>query len=110
MCARAWLPDGLQRAIAGGGGQAFSLKTAQTAIDALRRKYDSVHGGFSDEPKFPTPVVLYLLMRYYALLHRLPKTASELDALSLNELHAELAAHQYGRRGEVCARRRGDST
>jgi hypothetical protein len=37
---------------------------AEAAYEELQSRYDSVNGGFSDQPKFPTPHNLLFLLRY----------------------------------------------
>jgi uncharacterized protein len=40
-----------------------------SAFHYFRRTYDTAHGGFGDAPKFPRPVALNLLLRYYHRTH-----------------------------------------
>jgi uncharacterized protein YyaL (SSP411 family) len=39
--------------------------TLDSAFQYFRRIFDSAHGGFGDAPKFPRPVALNFLLRYY---------------------------------------------
>ncbi len=45
--------------------RALDRSVLDTAYQYFRRTYDSAHGGFGDAPKFPRPVVLDFLFRYY---------------------------------------------
>jgi len=40
--------------------------TLEAGFYAFRRSFDSRHGGFGEAPKFPRPVALNFLLRYYA--------------------------------------------
>lgn len=40
---------------------------AEQTFQALEKRYDSEHGGFSSEPKFPSPHNLLFLLNYYKL-------------------------------------------
>jgi uncharacterized protein len=57
-----------QSAVAAGPGSA--LRPDQDTLDAgfyvFRRSFDASYGGFGDAPKFPRPVALNFLLRYYA--------------------------------------------
>ncbi|HLY19660.1 MAG TPA: thioredoxin domain-containing protein [Bryobacteraceae bacterium] len=54
----------------GPAGAGSSLRADQGALDSafyfFRRSFDPRYAGFGDAPKFPRPVVLNLLLRYYA--------------------------------------------
>src|SRR5579872_393025 len=45
--------------------RALDRSVLDAAFQYFRRTYDSAHGGFGDAPKFPRPVVLNFLFRYY---------------------------------------------
>jgi uncharacterized protein YyaL (SSP411 family) len=51
-------------------GPGSSLRLDREALDSgffqFRRSFDSRYGGFGEAPKFPRPVVLNFLLRYYA--------------------------------------------
>ena len=54
------------------------------AYFALRRDFDSINGGFGQAPKFPQPMVLEFLLRYY---HRTgDKDALEMATLTLEKM------------------------
>ena len=55
----------LQKATAGAAGDALDAKTLDLAADQLGSRFDSVNGGFSRAPKFPTPHNLLFLLRYW---------------------------------------------
>jgi uncharacterized protein YyaL (SSP411 family) len=48
-----------------GPGDDFDKKIFQHAFDELLNRYDSVNGGFSKAPKFPTPHIINFLLRYW---------------------------------------------
>jgi hypothetical protein len=66
----------------------------------FRRTFDSEHGGFGDAPKFPRPVVLNFLLRYYARSRRqesLDMTLDTLRAMANGGMHDQLGGgfHRY---------------
>ena len=48
-----------------GRGVALDQSVLDSAYQYFRRTFDAKHGGFGDAPKFPRPVVLNFLFRYY---------------------------------------------
>ncbi len=46
------------------GGTAFDREVLGTAVERLRRDFDSEHGGFGTSPKFPPSMVLEFLIRH----------------------------------------------
>jgi uncharacterized protein YyaL (SSP411 family) len=59
----------------------------------LQAQYDKVNGGFSDKPKFPQPVVLNFLLRYYARTGQqspLDMTLHTLRTMAQSGLHDHL--------------------
>ncbi len=48
-----------------GEGGELSEKLIANAVEHFRRSFDSKHGGFGDAPKFPAPMALQLLLRYW---------------------------------------------
>ena len=66
----------------------------------LARSFDRVNGGFGGAPKFPRPVVLTFLMRYYARTRAqdaLDMTRATLSAMARGGLHDPLRGgfHRY---------------
>ncbi len=76
----------------------------QTVLDSafqqFRRMFDSSHGGFGGAPKFPRPVVLNFLLRYYARSRSqeaLDMTLETLRAMANGGMHDQLGGgfHRY---------------
>ena len=42
-------------------------KMANTAFEQYKRAFDSMHGGFGNAPKFPSPHIFFFLLRYWKL-------------------------------------------
>ena len=59
----------------------IDMKILETAYEQFSRSYDAQEGGFSNAPKFPRPVTLNFLSRFYA---RDPSSASGKRALEMN--------------------------
>src|SRR5438874_957096 len=59
----------------------IDMKILETAYEQISRSYDAQEGGFSNAPKFPRPVTLNFLSRFYA---RDPSSASGKRALEMN--------------------------
>jgi uncharacterized protein YyaL (SSP411 family) len=59
----------------------IDIKILETAYEQFSRSYDAQEGGFSNAPKFPRPVTLNFLSRFYA---RDPSSASGKRALEMN--------------------------
>ncbi len=60
-------------------------------FDQFRTSYDTVHGGFSMAPKFPRPVALNFLFRYFARLQAgtpAPPEATKAREMALHTLRA----------------------
>jgi uncharacterized protein len=85
-----------------------SAKTAQqpdrelfaAAFWQFRRMFDARWGGFGGAPKFPRPVVLNYLLRYYAAEHNaeaLEMAAHTLRAMAAGGMHDQLGGgfHRY---------------
>ncbi len=61
--------------------------------DSLGRSFDRVNGGFEAAPKFPRPVVLTFLMRYYQRSRKkdaLDMTRATLGAMARGGIHDQL--------------------
>jgi uncharacterized protein len=48
------------------GTQNLTAKTIDETYAGLQKQYDKVNGGFGDKPKYPQPVIINFLLRYYA--------------------------------------------
>jgi uncharacterized protein len=48
-----------------GQGEELGEQELHTAFNQLKDRFDELHGGFSDAPKFPTPHNLSFLLRYW---------------------------------------------
>jgi uncharacterized protein YyaL (SSP411 family) len=59
----------------------IDIKILETAYEQFAQSYDAQEGGFSNAPKFPRPVTLNFLSRFYA---RDPSSASAKRALEMN--------------------------
>jgi uncharacterized protein YyaL (SSP411 family) len=59
----------------------IDIKILETAYEQFSRGYDAQEGGFGNAPKFPRPVTLNFLSRFYA---RDPSSASGKRALEMN--------------------------
>jgi uncharacterized protein len=59
----------------------IDIKILETAYEQFAQSYDAQEGGFSNAPKFPRPVTLNFLSRFYA---RDPSSASGKRALEMN--------------------------
>jgi hypothetical protein len=59
----------------------IDIKILETAYEQFVQSYDPQEGGFSNAPKFPRPVTLNFLSRFYA---RDPSSASGKRALEMN--------------------------
>ncbi len=71
-----------------------------SAFQYFRRIFDSTHGGFGDAPKFPRPVVLNFLLRYFVRTNRkeaLDMTLDTLRAMAYGGMHDQLGGgfHRY---------------
>ncbi len=71
-----------------------------SAYNYYRRTFDSTHGGFGDAPKFPRPVSLNFLLRYYAHTRNeeaLDMTLKTLRAMAEGGMNDQLGGgfHRY---------------
>jgi hypothetical protein len=68
----------------GGAASALNPDALAACYSALRNRFDATHGGFGGAPKFPRPVVLNVLFRYY---HRTgDEAARNMALLTLREM------------------------
>ena len=69
-------------------GPGSALRPDKDTLDAgfyvFRRSFDSRHGGFGEAPKFPRPVALNFLLRYYARTKS--QEALDMAAATLREM------------------------
>ncbi|MEN8614266.1 thioredoxin domain-containing protein [Dehalogenimonas sp. THU2] len=59
------LVTALSEAVPAGGGTELSADIMERAYGALQRDFDKSNGGFGGAPKFPQPLVLDFLLRYF---------------------------------------------
>ncbi len=83
----------------GGGGQ-FQPAVLDTTYEHLKQDYDGTNGGFGYEPKFPTPVNLEFLLRYWARSgnkNALDMTLRTLRAMAAGGVHDHIGGgfHRY---------------
>jgi uncharacterized protein YyaL (SSP411 family) len=90
------------RYLANSASDAVSLdkQLFAAAYSSFRRSFDSLHGGFGGAPKFPRPVVLNYLLRYYVLERdeeALDMVAATLTAMASGGMHDQLGGgfHRY---------------
>ena len=57
--------ENLAKAQSSQAGGDLNASHLDRCFDALSQAYDSEHGGFGQQPKFPTPHSLSFLLRYY---------------------------------------------
>jgi len=88
----------------GGGAPTAAATLGQPVLDRtyqqIKTSYDAAQGGFGSAPKFPRPVVLNFLVRYYARTGdkaALDMTLHTLRAMALGGMHDHLGGgfHRY---------------
>ncbi|MFO7525010.1 MAG: thioredoxin domain-containing protein [Ignavibacteriaceae bacterium] len=57
--------DALKKSAASTEKAALSSEVFDRAFESYKQRFDSVHGGFGNAPKFPSPHNLMFLLRYY---------------------------------------------
>jgi len=67
-------------------GAAPGIPAQREAYAELKSRFDSVHGGFGDAPKFPSPHILSFLLRYYRRFQ--DETALKMVTLTLEAMRA----------------------
>ena len=82
------------------GAGALDKNLLDTTFQYFRRTFDMKHGGFGDAPKFPRPVVLNFLLRYYVRSRReeaLDMPLATLRAMAQGGMHDQLGGgfHRY---------------
>jgi uncharacterized protein len=83
-----------------GGGTTPQQSALDEAYRQIKASYDPTYGGFGDAPKFPRPVVLNFLLRYYARTGEqdaLQMTLHTLRAMAAGGMHDALGGgfHRY---------------
>jgi uncharacterized protein YyaL (SSP411 family) len=78
----------------------INAATLRYAYEQIKSSYDPVYGGFGGGPKFPRPVVLNFLLRYYARTgegQALHMTLHALRAMARGGIHDHLGGgfHRY---------------
>jgi len=66
LASGAQVTEQMQAALAATRPQVVDTSVFYQAFKALQRNYDRRQGGFGGAPKFPRPVILAFLLRYYA--------------------------------------------
>ena len=72
-----------------GEGEGLEVELLEEAFQHFRRKYDSINGGFSVAPKFPTPVILSFLLR----LGQWPQTVKDVVGETECQHASNMAVH-----------------
>jgi uncharacterized protein YyaL (SSP411 family) len=66
------------------GSQPLTVDIPKQAYSAIRQNFDGVNSGFGQAPKFPQPMVLEFLLRYYLNTHE--KDALEMVTSTLEKM------------------------
>jgi uncharacterized protein YyaL (SSP411 family) len=90
----------LQAESATADSAALDPNVLDSTFQYFRRTFDTAHGGFGDSPKFPRPVVLNFLLRFYKRSGRaeaLEMTLETLRAMADGGMHDQLGGgfHRY---------------
>jgi uncharacterized protein YyaL (SSP411 family) len=90
----------LEESLADTGEGALSVQMLDTAIDAMLRVFDPLHGGFGRAPKFPHPAALALLLARWRDQSRDELRAAvvrTLDGMAAGGVHDHLGGgfHRY---------------
>ena len=77
-----------------------SMRAVDAGFSAFQRTFDGKHGGFGAAPKFPRPVALNFLLRYYARTKNkeaLEMVVQTLGAMAKGGIHDQLGGgfHRY---------------
>jgi hypothetical protein len=81
-------------------GEAVAPELLRNAVNALRRSFDSVHGGFGRAPKFPHPLEIKLLLRAWKRFddaEALDMVRLTLDRMAMGGMYDHLGGgfHRY---------------
>ncbi len=83
-----------------GAGDGLDAGVIEAAYVQLRQRFDSVHGGWGQAPKFPQPMALEFLLRYHHTTkasRALGKVTQTLDAMARGGIYDQLGGgfHRY---------------
>lgn len=70
----------------GGGGEEIEAVLLSSAVQRLEAAFDARHGGFGNRPKFPQPMALQVLLRYWK--RHGDERALRMAALTLDKMAA----------------------
>jgi hypothetical protein len=89
-----------RRVVAPSGGRDFPNDAWPRAYQELANSFDTLHGGFGDAPKFPTPERLRFLLRYWkdtGEVHALDMVTRTLDEMRQGGIYDQLGSgfHRY---------------
>jgi uncharacterized protein YyaL (SSP411 family) len=75
-------------------------ETVESAFQNLLKRFDRVHGGWGDAPKFPQPMALEFLLRYYHVTgapRALQMVSQTLEAMARGGMYDQLGGgfHRY---------------
>jgi len=81
-------------------GATLEPDTLHTAFRNLAQQFDERHGGWGDAPKFPQPMALEFLLRYYVITRNeqaLAMVTQTLDAMARGGMYDQLGGgfHRY---------------
>jgi uncharacterized protein YyaL (SSP411 family) len=84
----------------GGARSELSRETLDAAVQNLQSRFDRGHGGWGTAPKFPQPMVIEFLLRYYQLtrdVDALAMATKTLDAMARGGMYDQLGGgfHRY---------------
>ncbi len=82
------------------GQTALEPDTLHAAFQGLAQQFDATHGGWGGAPKFPQPMVLEFLLRYYTVTgneQALAMVTQTLDAMARGGMYDQLGGgfHRY---------------
>jgi len=80
------------------GTEKLTAKTIDEAYAGLKGQYDKANGGFGDKPKYPQPVIMNFLLRYYARTGQpesLNMATTSLRAIAAGGIHDHVGAGFY---------------
>jgi uncharacterized protein YyaL (SSP411 family) len=88
------------RASIAAGGETLREEALEAAIDRLRADFDTARGGWGRAPKFPQPMILEFLLRFYARTGEkaaLAMATQTLDAMARGGMYDQLGGgfHRY---------------
>ncbi|NIP68444.1 MAG: DUF255 domain-containing protein, partial [Planctomycetales bacterium] len=80
--------------------ESVKSETVESAFQNLSRRFDRVHGGWGDAPKFPQPMALEFLLRYHHVTgdsQALQMVSQTLEAMARGGMYDQLGGgfHRY---------------